>query len=145
MPDFCQNPVPVAGIGEGSRPSISVWFGRVSVSPAHGLAIGAMGNDPCPISATAGVTHARFSPQDLGSWQKPGMRHACDTPTGFPSPRELPCDSGTWYRWHTKTVTLLLGRLTIWSLLPKRLRMRVKKSASERKNGTKTHGVRKIM
>ena len=62
-PRFRQNVGPVAGIGEGSLPSILVSFGRFVVFPAHGLAIHIMGNDPCPISAIAGVTHARFSPK----------------------------------------------------------------------------------
>ena len=93
MSDFRQNLVSVAGIGEGSLPRISIRFGENSVFPAHKLAIHMMGNDPCPISAIAGVTHARFSPKPwacpifapipvagIGAGSLPG---GCDTSSVF--------------------------------------------------------------
>ena len=65
MPDFRQNPVRMAGIGAGSLPSNPLAFPSVCVSPGRELPTPRMGNDPCPISAKGGVTHARFLPRTL--------------------------------------------------------------------------------
>ena len=75
MPDFRhgrRDPRPISAktrcgwqeSGQGHSPAIRTHSPAVSVSPGRELPIPRMGNDPCPISATGDVTHARFPPEE---------------------------------------------------------------------------------
>ena len=75
MPGFRHAGGVLAEIGEGSLPSELLKFITICVSPVQKLTITYMGNDPCPISATTGVTHARFLPRAVG-WRKSGQGHS---------------------------------------------------------------------